>query len=72
MYREDVPYLTLTPHQHLEAAWTCHINQLELSHLDHLFKPRELAAEGPETTVERLEAVEANAQDVKHDAVVEK
>ena len=74
MYREDVPYLTFTPHRCLQIAWTRHHAQAELFYPDRLLKLRELAAEDPEITLEKLadEAVKAKAQDEKNDAVVEK
>jgi len=74
MYREDVPYLTFTPHQRLQTAWTRHINQPELFYPDRLIKLRELAAEDPEITLEKLEeeAIKAIARDAKNDAMVEK
>ena len=74
MYREDVPYLTFTPHQCLQTAWTRHITQPELFYPDRLLKLRELAAEDPEITLEKLgeEAIKAIARDAKNDAVVEK
>lgn len=74
MYREDVPYLTFTPHQRLQTAWTRHINQPDLFYPDRLLKLRELVAEDPEITLEKLEeeAIKAIARDAKNDAVVEK
>jgi len=74
MYREDVPYLTFTPHRCLQIAWTRHYAQAELFYPERLLKLRELAAEDPEITLEKLadEAVKAKAQDEKNDAVVEK
>jgi hypothetical protein len=74
MYREDVPYLTFTPHWRLQKAWTRHHTQPELFYSDRLLKLKELAAEDPEITLEKLEdeAVKAKARDEKNDAVVEK
>jgi hypothetical protein len=74
MYREDVPYLTFTPHRRLQTAWTRHPNHPELFYPDRLLKLKELAADDPEITLERLEeeAVKANAQDIKNDVIVEK
>jgi hypothetical protein len=74
MYREDVPYLTFTPHLCLQAAWTRHYTQPELFYPDRLLKLRELAADDPDVTMETLEdeAVKARARDEKNDAIVEK
>lgn len=74
MYREDVPYQTFTPHVCLQAAWTRHHTEPELFYPDRLLKLRELAADDPEITLEKLEdeAVQAKARDEKNDAVVEK
>ena len=74
MYREDVPYLTFTPHRCLQTAWTRHYDQPELFYPDRLLKLRELAAEDPEITLEKLEdeAVKAKIRDEMNDAVVEK
>ena len=74
MYREDVPYLTFTPHGYLQTAWTRHRDQPDLFYPDRLLKLRELAAEDPEITLGKLEdeAVKAKARDEKNDAVVEK
>jgi len=74
MYREDVPYLTFTPHRRLQIAWTRHANQPELFYPDRLLKLKELAAEDPEITLEKLEeeAIKASVRDAQNDAVVEK
>ena len=74
MYREDVPYLTFTPHRCLQTAWTRHCDQPELFYPDRLLKLRELAAEDPEITLGKLEdeAVKAKIRDEMNDAVVEK
>ena len=74
MYREDVPYLTFTPHFCLQVAWTRHHTQPELLYPDRLLKLRELAAEDPEITLEKLEdeALKAKARDERNDAIVEK
>jgi hypothetical protein len=74
MYREDVPYLTFTPHARLQAAWTRHPDHPELFYPDRLLQLRELAAGDPELTLDALEvaAVWARARDERNDAVVER
>lgn len=74
MYREDLPYLTFTPHRRIQEAWTRHLGQPELFYPDRLVKLRELAAEDPEISLDKLEgeAIKASARDARNDAVVEK